>query len=201
MLRASRPIIFAACVALAGCGVADTPPGPTADGVDMRGGSVGGAFTLTNQAGEQVSWSDFDGKYRMVYFGFTSCPAICPTDVLKMSQGLERFERANPGLAGKVQPIFISVDPERDTPDKLAEFVANFHPRLVGLTGSREQVDAVVRSFGVFAQKREPDETGFYDMQHTTHVLLFGPEGEPLGILPSDKGADAIAVELESWVR
>ena len=94
MLRASRPIIFAACVALAGCGVADTPPGPTADGVDMRGGSVGGAFTLTDQAGEQVSWSDFDGKYRMVYFGFTSCPAICPTDVLKMSQGLERFENA-----------------------------------------------------------------------------------------------------------
>ena len=167
----------------------------------MRGSSVGGAFTLTNQDGEPTSWSDFDGQYRMVYFGFTSCPAICPTDVLKMSQGLEQFENTHPELAGKVQPIFISVDPERDDPAALRQFVANFHPRLVGLTGEPDTIKDVATRFGSSALALEPDETGFYDMQHSTFVTLFGPNGEPLGILPSDKGADAIAAELTGWVR
>ena len=167
----------------------------------MRGSTVGGDFTLTDNSGEPVSWSDFDGRYRMVYFGFTSCPAICPTDVLKMSQGLERFEQAHPDHAGKVQPIFISVDPDRDTVVAINQFVGNFHERLIGLTGTLEETAAVARQFGVTAQKLEPDQTGFYDMQHSTFVTLFGPDGEPLGILPADKGADAIAAELAAWVR
>jgi len=184
---------------LAACGTAE--PGPSPDGVDMRGSTVGGGFTLTNNDGGETSWSDFDGQYRMVYFGFTSCPAICPTDVLNMSQGLERFEEANPDLAGEVTPIFVSVDPERDSVEALDEFVGNFHPRLVGLTGDPEALDKVQQTFGVSSMKLEPDETGFYDMQHSIFVTLFNPAGEPLGILPSDKGADAIAAELEGWVR
>ena len=202
MLRVLRLIALPAALALAACGsVGSTEPGPSADGVDMRGSSVGGEFTLTNQDGEKTSWSDFDGQYRLVYFGFTSCPAICPTDVLKMSQGLEQFEEAHPDLAGKVQPIFISVDPERDDPAALKQFVANFHPRLIGLTGEPDTIKQVATSFGGSAQALEPDEDGFYDMQHSTFVTLFGPAGEPLGILPSDKGADAIAAELAGWVR
>ena len=193
--------LSALALAIAACGAAPSPPGPTTDGVDMRGGTVGGDFVLTDPAGRKVAWDDFSGKYRMVYFGFANCPAICPTDVLRMSQGLEQFEKQHPDLAAKVQPIFISIDPERDTPAKVGEFVSNFHPRLVGLTGSPEEIAAVAKAFGTSAQKEEPDETGFYNVAHSTFVTLYGPEGEPLGILPTDKGPEGIAKELEAWVR
>ncbi|WP_435418535.1 SCO family protein [Parerythrobacter aurantius] len=197
-----RTIALAAlALAIASCSAAPPPPGPTTDGVDMRGGTVGGDFVLTDPAGRKVAWDDFAGKYRMVYFGFANCPAICPTDVLRMSQGLEQFEKNHPDLGAKVQPIFISVDPERDTPAKVGEFVSNFHPRLVGLTGSPEEIAAVARAFGTSAHKEEPDETGFYNVAHSTFVTLYGPEGEPLGILPTDKGPEGIARELEAWVR
>ncbi|UIP06707.1 SCO family protein [Erythrobacter sp. SDW2] len=196
-----RFLALPAALALAACSSAPPPPGPTTDGVDMRDGTIGGDFTLTGSKGQKVNWADFKGKYRMVYFGFTNCPAICPTDVLRMSQGLELFEKEHPELAAKVQPIFISIDPERDTPEKVGEFVGNFHPRLVGLTGSPEDIAAVAKAFGTSAQKESPDETGFYNVAHSTFVTLFGPDGEPLGILPTDKGPEGLARELEAWIR
>ncbi len=167
----------------------------------MRGSSLGGAFTLTSNKGQPVSWSDFDGQYRMVYLGFTYCPSICPTDVQRMSAGLELFEKENPALARKVQPIFISVDPDRDSVAAIDEFVGNFHPRLIGLRGNQEETDKVVRIFSASAQKDDPDAAEGYNITHTTLTYLFGPEGEPLGLLPTDKGPEAVASELEGWVR
>lgn len=196
-----RLLSLSVALVLGACSAAPPPPGPTTDGVDMRGATIGGEFSLTGSKGQEVRWTDFKGKYRMVYFGFTNCPAICPTDVLRMSQGLELFEKDHPGLATKVQPIFISIDPERDTPEKVGEFASNFHQRLVGLTGTPEEIAAVAKAFGTSAQKEEPDETGFYNVAHSTFVTLYGPEGEPLGILPTDKGPEGIAKELEAWIR
>ena len=196
-----RIFTLAFAVLLASCSAEAPPPGPTTDGVDMRGSTVGGDFTLTGTQGQKVAWDDFDGKYRMVYFGFANCPAICPRDVSDMSTGLELFEKSHPALAAKVQPIFITVDPERDTPEKIGEFVGNFHPRLIGLTGTPEETAAVARLFGASAQKEAPDQSGFYNVAHSTFVTLFGPDGEPLGILPTDKGPEGIAKELEAWVR
>ena len=198
-LLRTLPLAFA--VVLASCSANPPPPGPSTDGVDMRGSTVGGDFTLTGTQGQRVSWGDFDGKYRMVYFGFANCPAICPADVLRMSQGLELFEKEYPALGAKVQPVFITVDPERDTPEKIGEFVGNFHPRLVGLTGTPEEISAVTKLFGASAQKETPDQTGFYNVAHSTFVTLFGPDGEPLGILPTDKGPEGIAKELAAWIR
>lgn len=198
---AAACIALIASLALVACSAEAPAPGPTTDGVDMRGGTVGGDFTLTGADGRKISWADFDGRYRMVYFGFASCPAICPADVLRMSQGLELFEKDHPALAAKVQPIFITVDPERDTPEKIRAFIGNFHPRLVGLTGTPEEIAAVAKTFGTSAQKEEPDETGFYNVAHSTFVTLFDPAGKPLGILPTDKGPEGIARELEAWVR
>ncbi|WP_284124428.1 SCO family protein [Parerythrobacter aestuarii] len=196
-----RHLALGLALTLAACNGAPTGPGPSADGVDMRGASVGGEFTLTGSDGKPVSWSDFDGQYRMVYFGFTSCPAICPTDVLRMTQGLEIFEREHPELGAKVTPIFISIDPERDSPEVVAQFIDNFHPRFVGLTGSKEEIESVALQFGTSAAKEAPDESGNYNMVHSTFVTLFGPDGEALGILPADKGPEAIAAELAGWVR
>lgn len=196
--RMSLPLF--AAISLAACG--GTPaPGPSPDGVDLRGAAMGGDFTLTGNKGQKVSWDDFDGKYRMVYLGFTYCPDICPTDVGRMSKGLDIFEKNHPALGAKVQPIFISVDPARDTPDKVDQFVGNFHPRLVGLTGSKEEIANVLPLFSASAQADEPNESGNYNVAHTTFVYLFDPDGKPLGILPTDKGAEAVAAELEGWVR
>lgn len=205
--KANPPMKFAAALGLAAALLlpacsGDAPPGPSPDGVDLRGASIGGDFTLTSHTGKQVSWDDFAGQYRLVYFGFTYCPDICPTDVQRLSQGLTEFEQASPALAAKVQPVFISVDPERDSPKVMAEFVGNFHPRLIGLTGTPEQIEAAKKAFGVEASKDPPSRPdGNYNVSHTTFTYLFAPDGAPLGIIPTDKGAAGVAAELAQWVR
>src|SRR6476660_3226222 len=128
-----RPFAAALLLLLAACTSSEpSAVGPSADGVDLRGAAIGGPFTLTGETGKPVRWDDFKGKYRTVYFGYAYCPDICPTDVQRAMAGLKAFEKAHPALGAKIQPLFISVDPERDTPAVLTEFTNNFHPRLIG---------------------------------------------------------------------
>jgi cytochrome oxidase Cu insertion factor (SCO1/SenC/PrrC family) len=103
---------------------------------NLSGSAVGGAFSLVDETGAPVSNDSFDGKWRLMYFGFTYCPDICPTDTATMAAAIRLFEEKHPDEAKKLQPIFVTVDPERDTPAALAEFTSGFHPRLLGLTGS-----------------------------------------------------------------
>jgi len=191
-----RASFFAAILSLSvlvsGCGPAAEPP--------LAGSGIGGEFELVDKTGKTVRWSDFAGKYRMVYFGFTYCPNACPTDLARSGKGLQQFEAEHPDLGSKVQPIFISVDPERDTPAVVGEFAANFHPRLIGLTGTPAQVRAAVASFKVLAEKTPPDSAGNYMVNHSTVTYLFGPQGEPLATIPTDQGPEAVAQELEKWV-
>ena len=187
--------IASLALALSACGTQAPAPEPP-----LAGASIGGDFELIGTDGETVRWADFQGQYRIVYFGFTFCPDICPTDTQRFSQGLMQFERSDPELGAKVQPIFVSVDPERDTPEVVAEFVANFHPRLIGLTGSPEQVKAAADTFRVFYSRGEPTPGGGYLVDHSAIVYLFGPNGEPLATLPTDQGAEAVAAELSKWV-
>lgn len=196
----SRYLALSPLVLLAACG-AETPPGPSPDGVDLRGAAIGGDFTLTSHLGQPVSWTDFAGQYRLVYFGFTYCPDICPTDIQRISQGLSEFEKAHPDLGAKVQPIFITVDPDRDNVAVVEEFVSNFHPRLIGLTGTPEAIDAAKQAFGVSATKDAGGDEGNYNITHTTFTYLFAPDGAPLGIVPTDKLAGGVSAELERWVR
>ena len=95
----------------------------------LAGAAIGGPFTLVDRPAGPVRWSDFDGKYRIVYFGYTFCPDVCPIDVQRMMQGFARFEKAEPALAAQVQPIFITIDPARDTPAVVGEFTAAFSTR------------------------------------------------------------------------
>jgi protein SCO1 len=166
----------------------------------LAGSEIGGPFELVDKTGKTVRWSDFDGKYRLVYFGFTYCPDACPTDLARSGKGLQQFEREHPDLGAKVQPIFISVDPERDTPAVVGEFAANFHPRLIGLTGTPAQVKAATDAFKVFYEKAPPDDDGGYMVNHSTVTYLFGPKGEPLATIPTDQGPEAVAQELGKWV-
>ena len=187
-------LTLALALPLAGCAAPDMPP-------PLEGAAIGGPFELINGAGETVRWSDFEGKYRIVYFGFANCPDICPTDMARTMQGFRQFTKSDPDAAAKVQPIFITVDPGRDTPEKVAEFADAFPGGLIGLTGTPAQVDQAVKNFAASAQLGDPDESGNYDVNHTRLTLLFGPAGEPIATLPTDLGADAIAAELAKWVR
>ncbi len=167
----------------------------------LAGADIGGEFVLVDKDGETVRWSDFDGKYRTVYFGFTYCPDVCPTDVQRAMRGLKQFNEQNPDSAAKIQPIFISIDPERDTPEAVGQFAAAFSDELIGLTGSAEQVRAAADTFRVFYERGEDQQGGGYLVNHSAITYLFGPKGEPLATLPTDQGPDAVAAELAKWVR
>ena len=188
-----------AALALAAC-ANDTGMAPDHGEPPLAGAAIGGEFELSNSAGELVRWSDFAGQYRIVYFGFTYCPDICPTDVQRTVQGLDQFKQISPELGAQVTPIFISVDPERDTPEVLDQFTNAFSPDLIGLTGSPEQIADAAAKFAVFYAKLDGSTPDNYMMDHARTVVLFGPQGEPLALLPADLGADAVTQELQKWV-
>lgn len=194
MLQSRTPLI-AALLLLAACDSAPPPEPP------LAGAAIGGEFTLTGEDNAPVSWSDFDGQYRTVYFGYAFCPDVCPVDTQRAMAGLKAFEDRNPELGSKIQPLFISVDPDRDTPEVLAEFTDSFHPRLIGMSGTKEEIDAVTSAFAATYTIGEKQENGGYLVGHTNITYLFGPEGEPLAMLPTDEGPQAVAAELEKWVR
>lgn len=189
-------LFIAACQAPGG-----SQPGPSPDGVDLRGAALGGPFELIDKTGKTVRWSDFAGAYRIVYFGYAYCPDICPTDVQRMAQGLRIFARDNPDAARRIRPIFITVDPERDTPEKVGEFAAAFSPDLLGLTGTPAQVAAAKDAFKVYSTKGAMQPGGGYLVNHSNLTYLFDPDGKPLGTLPTDKGPQAVAAELERWLK
>jgi protein SCO1/2 len=193
-----RPVAFAlaAALALAGCG-----SGGPAQEPPLAGAAIGGDFALTGSAGQTVRWADFAGKYRIVYFGYTFCPDVCPTDMQRMAQGLKLLAAEHPDKAARIVPLFITLDPERDTPAVVGEFAGAFSPDIVGLTGTREQIDAAAKAFAVFHGRGEPQPGGGYLVDHSNVTYLFGPEGEPIATLPTDKGAAAVAAELARWVN
>lgn len=186
------PLLFA-------CDGASTP-GAEAE-PPLAGAAIGGPFELMNSAGETVRWSDFDGRYRIVYFGYAYCPDICPTDVQRMMQGYRIFAEQSPELAEQIAPIFITIDPKRDTPEVVAEFTSAFSDKLIGLTGTVEQVKQAAEKFAIYFAKGEEQPGGGYLMDHSNVVYLFGPEGQPIATLPVDLGPEAVAAELEKWVR
>jgi len=194
---ASRPFTFVALLIALFLGACSAPSPPP----PLEGASMGGPFTLTDQNGRRVSERDFAGKYRLVYFGYTFCPDVCPVDMQVIGAGLRRFESEDAARAARVQPIFISIDPARDTPPVLRQFVAAFHPRMIGLTGSETEIAQVARAYRIFYERGEPSAAGGYMVNHTRMVVLYGPEGQPIAMIPHDQGPEAVAAELGRWVR
>ena len=173
----------------------------------LAGARIGGDFSLIDQDGRHVSDRDMVGKFRIMYFGYTFCPDACPTDMQQLMAGFRQFERNDPKASAKVQPIFISIDPARDTPARLKTFVNAFHPRLMGLTGTEADVAAVAKRFAVVYQK-VPAGNGQYLVDHSRWAMLLGPEGQPIMFLSVGKSTLAgdgtpakIAGELSTWVR
>lgn len=174
---------------------ADAPP-------PLAGARIGGPFVLTDQDGHRFDSKSLVGRYAIVYFGYTFCPDVCPTDMQKLGKGLREFEGKDAARAAKVQPLFITVDPARDTPPVLKQYVAAFHPRLIGLTGSEAEIAAVAKLYAVSFGKQEPAPgSSGYLMQHSSMAILFGPDGKPIVLVPVDDSADAVAATLDQWVR
>ena len=180
---------------LGGCSRQPAEPAP------LAGASMGGPFTLTDQNGRRLSDRDLAGKYRLIYFGYTFCPDVCPIDMQVIGAGLRQFEAQDPAHAALVQPIFISVDPERDTPAVLRQFVAAFHPRMIGLTGSPAEIAQVAREYRIFYQRGEATTGGGYMVNHTRMAVLYGPDGQPIAMIPHDQGPDGVAAELARRVQ
>nr|WP_310737202.1 SCO family protein [Parasphingorhabdus cellanae] len=167
----------------------------------LAGAKIGGSFTLTNQDGGLTSDDDFKGQYRIIYFGYSYCPDVCPVDLANLMNGLTLAEKADPALADKVQPIFITIDPERDGPEQLKQYVDNFHPRLIGLTGSVDAIAAVAKKYLIIYNKRESPGFSEYLVDHSRQGYLFGPEGEPIALLPFDGTPQQIADEIKRWMK
>lgn len=203
----SRPAFFlakalmllgsAALLSLAACsggGTASEPP-------PLEGARIGGDFTLTDKTGKTVRAADFTGRYRTLYFGYTFCPDVCPLDVQVMMQGYRLFAKDHPELAAKIAPLFITIDPARDTPAVVGQFAAHFGKELTGLTGTDAQVQQVAKAFAVYYKKGQEAGSGGYLMDHSRAAYLMGPEGQPIALLPVDKDAKAVAAELAKWVN
>jgi cytochrome oxidase Cu insertion factor (SCO1/SenC/PrrC family) len=135
---------------------------------------IGGPFTLTDQHGETVTERDFAGRWMLVYFGYTYCPDVCPLSLMNMGLALDMLEQDE---AEHVVPVFITVDPERDTVEQLASYAPSFHPRLVALTGTPTQVRDAAKAYRVYFAKAEGEDTTDYLMDHSGFIYLMGPDG------------------------
>jgi protein SCO1/2 len=141
---------------------------------------IGGPFTLTDQDGKAVTEKTYAGKYLLVYFGYTSCPDMCPTGLQSISRALDSLKEDS----DKVQPLFITIDPMRDTPQRLKEYDAAFHPKIVGLTGTKQEIAAVAKEYEVYYKKGEGDED--YVMDHSSIIYLMSPGGKLLGVFTEE---------------
>lgn len=200
-------LALSAALSLAACN--SSPEQLPLSAAPLAGAAIGGDFSLTDQDGKKRTWKEFDGKYRIVYFGYTNCPDICTPDMQNLMAGLKAFEKASPNLAAKIQPIFITVDPGRDSPEVLKQFVGAFHPRAIGLSGSETETADAAKKFAVYYARTEGSAPDAYLMSHSQTPYLMAPDGKPLAILPADvpktdanEGAPALVeAELAKWVR
>ena len=180
-------------ILLIACQPAPEPP--------LAGARIGGPFTLIDQNGQLRRDTDFAGKYRIMYFGYTYCPDVCPVDVRNLAQGYRAFARADPAKAARVVPIFVSVDPERDTPAVIKQFVAAFDPALVGLSGTAAQIASVTKAYGVAYQLDKTPGNPNYLVDHSRSAFLMDPDNRPVALLSHDAKPAVIAGELAKWVR
>jgi len=158
---------------------------------------IGGPFTLTDHTGKRVSEKDFEGKFTLVYFGYTFCPDICPAELQVMSAALDQLG----GKAKNVTPLFITVDPERDGVKLLAGYVSNFHERLVGLTGSEEDIRAAAKAYRVYyARVKDESSSADYMMDHSSAVYLMGPKGKYLAHFAYGSGVDKMAEGIAKFL-
>ena len=156
-----------------------------------------GPFSLTDHHGKRVSEKDYAGKYRLIYFGFTFCPAICPTELAKMTKALN----AMGDKAQDIQPLFITVDPERDTPEKMKSYVSLFHPSLVGLSGTPEEIKKTLKDYKIYAAKAQDPSMSDYTMDHSSFIYFIAPDDRLLQIFKMPDTPEYMTGIMGQWIE
>jgi protein SCO1/2 len=161
------------------------------------GPSIGGPFTLESAAGKPVTDRDFRGKYMLVYFGYTYCPDVCPTTLNSVAAALDKLGPK----AKNLRPIFITVDPERDTPDVMKQYTGAFGPDLIGLTGTPDQIAKVAKEYRVYyARHVTGPGPNDYSMDHSSIIYLMGPDGNFIAPIRADQSGDEMAAAISKLV-
>jgi cytochrome oxidase Cu insertion factor (SCO1/SenC/PrrC family) len=180
-------LLAAALTGGAGAGAADSPAEePRARAARLMNelmsgkAQVGVPFTLTNQHGKRVSLADFRGKLVLLYFGFTFCPDVCPTDLLAIGQAVKSLGKAG----DDVQPVFITLDPARDTRELLRDYAAAFHPRFIALTGSESEIHRIATGYKVYYEKVTPPDSKTYSIAHAAFTFLLDRNGKYVLFFP-----------------
>jgi protein SCO1/2 len=184
MIKPAQRIVLGAFALLAtlGLGIFVTFTSDLRPGASDESG-FGGPFVLTASDGQAVTDRTFRGRYMLIYFGYTHCPDVCPTTLLAVSQMLEKLGP----LADKVKPIFVSIDPGRDTPQVVGEFLQSFDRRIVGLTGSPAEIAAVAKQYRVFYKKEPIENSDDYSMEHGSYIYVMGPDGRYVTLFSHDQ--------------
>lgn len=163
---------------------------------DVVAEDFGGPFTLTDHTGKKVTEKDYNGQWRLMYFGFTFCPAICPTELAKMTKALNAVgDKAN-----KITPLFITIDPERDTVDVMKGYVASFHPRLIGLTGTAEQIKKVAKEYKIYYAKVDDPAMTEYTMDHSSFIYFIDPDNNLRAIIRAGDDAGVLAEAINKAI-
>jgi protein SCO1/2 len=167
--------------------------------VPPNGDTIGGPFTLVDQDGKTVTDKDYSGKYLLVYFGYTSCPDMCPTGLTSIGHALDQLGAD----ADKVQAIFVTIDPVRDTPEKLKQYDASFHPKIVGLTGTAAQIAAAAKAYQAYYEKEDPgSDDPDYVMDHSTLIYLMDPQGKLISTFDEEVDPAAVVKALRAaWAK
>ena len=194
--RMTGPILAAGLIAallISGAGMLWFTQARQDSGLLIPANAIGGPFALLDGDGRAVTDATYRGKYLLVYFGYTFCPDVCPTTLNQVATAMDKLGPQ----ADRVQPLFITVDPRRDKPAVVKQYAAAFSPRLIGLTGSPEQIATVAKEYRVYyAEHRTgpgPDE---YSMDHSSILYLMGPDGKFIAPIRADEGGDAIAADI-----
>lgn len=155
---------------------------------------IGGAFSLVDHFGQPVDETSFLGRHTLIFFGFTHCRRICPEALSRLSRSLALMGPA----AERVRPLYISIDPARDTPERMREFLEASYPRFLGLTGDKAQVEQMKTLYKVYAEEQEPTEDGGYDVPHTAMAFVMGPDGQYVTHFGEATPAETIAARLSA---
>lgn len=196
MTRTSFPIriisLFLFALLLSGCG-----QDQKWKLIDLTGIMPPLQFTLHNDQGRPVTADDYKGKIVMLYFGYTHCPDVCPTTLVRIAHALKKLD----GEADKVQPLFVSVDPARDTPKVLQEYTKVFSKRIAGLSGSEENLRKLTKRYRVTYGLGKPDAKGNYEVTHSSAIFIFDGKGNTRLMARSDDSAEAIAHDLKQLIN
>ena len=192
MKRLNLLLIFGLSIMLFACANQKNTTKPTGSHL------IGGSFEMENHKGKMVTDKDFKGLYQLVFFGFTKCPTVCPVGMSTIGRTLNSLPKK---MAEKVQPIFVTIDPERDTPEVMAKFIKIFNKRFVGLRGSTEQTDDMVKKYRAYYGRIQKDGEEDYEMEHSDIIYFMGKDGEYLSHFSSAHSVEDIKTRVESLIK